>query len=222
MEAIMNSRIKQIAIEAYNQSTKTLKTVFSLFKFVEEKNGNTFDVRVALNRFDVLLQHSMLQVALEDGYLHVEEVKLIRDLSKYCDFCGYLNQRGYKNVTWQMVLNTDEDTLKSILLEYNNDIDDLSKEFVAVFAIFDKAITEHNFIDLLKKQVNLILCAVVAADDDINREEIGDDCLILNALLAIEKLVNQTDDTLTKSAQHLRKPQTTAKKSLKDFYVKKN
>ena len=83
----MNSRIKQIAIEAYNQSTKTLETVFSLFKFVEEKNGNTFDVRVALNRFDVLLQYSMLQVALEDGYLHVEEVKLIRDLSKYCDFC---------------------------------------------------------------------------------------------------------------------------------------
>lgn len=218
----MNSQIKQMAIEAYNQSTKTLEAMFKLFKLFKEKNGESFDVRVALNRFDVLLQYSMMQVALKDGYLHVEEVKLIRDLSKYCDFCGYLNQRGYKDVTWQMVLNTDKDTLKSIISDYNSDMVDLNKEFVAIFSLIDKAITEHNYIDLLKKQVFTMLSAVSAADDDFNEKEIGSECLILHALFAIEKFVNQTTDTLTKTSQQLSKSQVSTKKSLKDFYVKKN
>ena len=211
-----------MAIEAYNQSTKTLEAMFKLFKLFKEKNGESFDVRVALNRFDVLLQYSMMQVALKDGYLHVEEVKLIRDLSKYCDFCGYLNQRGYKDVTWQMVLNTDKDTLKSIISDYNSDMVDLNKEFVAIFSLIDKAITEHNYIDLLKKQVFTMLSAVSAADDDFNEKEIGSECLILHALFAIEKFVNQTTDTLTKTSQQLSKSQVSTKKSLKDFYVKKN
>ena len=218
----MNSKIKQSAIEAYNQSTKTLEAMFKLFKLLKERNGESFDVRVALNRFDVLLQYSMMQVALRDGYLHVEEVKLIRDLSKYCDFCGYLNQRGHKDVTWQMVLNTDEDTLKSIISNYNSDMIELNTEFVAVFSLIDKAITEHNYIDLLKKQVFTMLSAVSAADDDFNVEEIGSDCLILHALFAIEKFVNQTTDTLNNTSQQLSKSQISTKKSLKDFYVKKN
>lgn len=218
----MNFQIKQMAIEAYNQATKTLEAIFTLYRLFKEKNGETFDVRVALNRFDVLLQYSMMQVALKDGYLHVEEVKLIRDLSKYCDFCGYLNQRGYKDVTWQMVLNTDEETLKSIISICNNDIVNLNEEFIAVFSLIDRAIEERSCIDLLKNQVYIMLGAVSAADMDFNKEEIGDNCLILQALSVIEKLVNQTADSLTKSSQPLSKQQASTKKSLKDFYVKKN
>lgn len=217
----MDFQIRQMAINAYDQSTKTIEAMFKGVRLFKENNGGSFDVRVALNKFDVLLQYSMMQVALQDGYLHVEEVKLIRDLSKYCDFCGYLNQRGYKDVTWQKVLNTDECTLKSIISHYNSDMIELSKEFVVVFSLVDKAMTEYNLIDPLINQIYIILGAVSAADDDFNEEEIRSNCLILNALFAIKEFVQSTD-TLSKSSQILNKSQVSTKKSLKDFYVKKN
>lgn len=162
----MNSYIRQKAVEAYNQSTNILEAMFKLFKRIEEANGKEFDVRLALNRFDVLLQYSMMQVALKDGYLHVEEVKLIRDLSKYCDFCDYLNKRGYKDVTWQMVLNTNEATIQSIISDYHDDMIDLNRDFIFIFSAIDKALTQYSYIDMLKKNVITILGAVAAADNE--------------------------------------------------------
>lgn len=218
----MNSYIRQKAVEAYNQSTNILEAMFKLFKRIEEANGKEFDVRLALNRFDVLLQYSMMQVALKDGYLHVEEVKLIRDLSKYCDFCDYLNKRGYKDVTWQMVLNTNEATIQSIISDYHDDMIDLNRDFIFIFSAIDKALTQYSYIDMLKKNVITILGAVAAADNDFNKEEVGADCLILGALFAIEKLINDSTDTLSESAQSLNKELSMSRKSLKNFYVKKN
>ena len=212
----MNYRIRQTAIDAYDEATNTIEEMFNMFKLALANKGSSFNVRTELNGFDVLLQYSMMQVALKDDYLHVEEVKLIRDLSKYCDFCDYLNQRGYRNVTWQMVLNTDERTLKSILSDYQDDMINLSKDFIAVFSLVDKAIVERRYLDELKDQVAKIIGAVAYADGELDDTELSGSCMIISAIQVIEKIIYENEVLSDES------PKVSSKKSLKDFYVKKN
>lgn len=219
----MDFKVRKMAIDAYGQATEMLENIFSVFEQAEAQNGKSFNSKIALVKFDVILQYSMMQVALQDGYLHIEEVKLIRDLAKYCDFCDYLNQRGYKSVTWQRIYNADENELKSILDRCKKEIETLNKEFLAIFSAIDIAIKECSLIDILTKQVVTILGAVSAADDDYSDAEIiKSKCIILNTLIVIKKFVDEAASASTKFESSLDRTQCHSKKSLKDFYVKKN
>ena len=211
----MENEVKQTALDSYDKIINLLENIFKSWKETFQKE---FDIRVGLNCFDVLLQFSMLQIALNDGQLQSEELEFIRDISKYCNICDYFNQRGYQNVEWQNILNTDESTLKEILNGLQEDIIDISMDFVNIFSYADAAISKYNFFDSLKNNIFNILIAVASADNNADKSEFNW-CIIFATLNEIAKRKQAYIDAFNNPSNP--NGENTNKKSLKDFYVKK-
>ena len=69
----MNQEIRTKALGAYEDATNLLAAVFEAHKkYFDQK----YQVEAGLARFDVLLQYSMMQVALFDNQLDNEELKI--------------------------------------------------------------------------------------------------------------------------------------------------
>ena len=171
-----------IAKAAYDDSIEDLRRMTKLFEMALAD----YDGRVTLNQFDILLQYSLLQVALADGYLHVGECMFIKDLAQYSDFCIFLNQNGFHNVTWADIYNTRESYLNRLLDDAKELIVDLSKDFITVFANVD-SITEYDYLSDLKRNVTAMVLATCQADGKAEAIELSNGCLIFNALEAIEQ-----------------------------------
>lgn len=210
--------IQAAAREAYAKTMTMLEKVFKVGESSLKSQGINFNAQVTLNRFDALLQFSMLQVALHDGYMHIDELKFISSLSHYCDFCDYLNQSGYHDVTWQTIWNTPESELQSVLKRFENNMRELNKDFVITFSAIDSLITEFDFTSELAANIAVILAGVSVADNDLDAHEVRN-CLIMFTLADIASI----KASLKKSNNNTPTQKTaTQKTSLKDFYVKKN
>ena len=182
----MSTRIFDLAKAAYDDSINDLRNMTNITAKALRQMGASYDPRVTLNQFDILLQYSMLQIALADGYLDENEVLFIRDVAQYSDFCVFLNQHGFEDVTWQKIYNTRESTLNRILDDAKADIMDLSEDFITVFATCD-AITEYDFVSDLKRNVVALILATCQADGDAEASELNNGCLIVSAISEIER-----------------------------------
>ncbi len=206
------------AKKAYDNIMKTAQAMFEIHEEAMKGNGVDFSVESAMCELDVLIQYSMLQIALNDGNLNENEVAFIKNLSSYLDFCGYLNQRGYQDVTWDVIFSTDEESLKEVLKEAKEDILALSKNFVVIFSLIDAMTPQQDYLEELKQDFVNITCAVMQSDGEIYKCEITNGCMFLEILNTIYKTkAANVENINNKKAQ-----ETPKKKTLKDYYVKKN
>ncbi len=229
----MNQDIRNKAFEAYKDALNLLSAVFDAHKkFIDEKH----DPEAAIARFDVLLQYSMMQVALYDNRLEVEEVKFISELSHFANFCDYLKSKGYKDVTWEMIANAKEEQLKQILANYQGDMVNLNQEFVYAFTQADILVTDQDLLQELTNDVLYIMHSVAISDEKYDEAEVYKaDCLIFHALQAIHEGIKKAaaegkipqgeepKQESPKSEAPEAKEGTTERKRLKDYYnVKKS
>ena len=182
----MSTQIFNAAIAAYEDSINDLRNMTNMVASIMRNQGKSYEPRITLNQFDILLQYSMLQIALADGYLDESEALFIKDIAQYSDFCVFLNQHGFNNVTWQTIYNTRESTLNSLLDEAKADIMELSEDFITVFSLVDAA-TDYNFVDDLKRNVLVIVLATCQADGHADAIELNNGCLIVSAINEIER-----------------------------------
>ena len=209
----MNREQKKKAMEAYEDA---VKLVGNMFDAVAESVHFAYGKRGALERFDVLLQYSLMQVALNDGYFHIEEAKFIRDIAQYCDFCDFLRKHGFDDLTWQEIYDSDERRWKRVLDDARDDVISLSNDFVAIFATVDAVTASHSYIDDFYNYMLAIISAIVVADGNYDEEEIFGGCLILDRIESIKKLKKENEKT------HQKQPKAQKRTTLKDKFVKKN
>ena len=218
----MNQDIRNKALGAYEDAISLLDNVFKAHqKYIDPK----FDPKAGLCRFDVLLQYSMMQVALYDNQLDREELKLISELSKFANFCDYLTAKGYKDVTWQNLLNANADQLKQIIAEYAKDMVDLNQEFVYVFTVVDIQVTEADLLKQLTNDILFMLHSVAVSDEKYAEDEVYKaDCLIFRALEAIYNGIKEYEGgALKEEAKEVKvEDKPVEQRRLKDYYVKKN
>lgn len=62
------------AIEAYDRCISVLSIFTETYKRFCDDNKIEYDPEVTLSQFDLVLQYSMLQLALNDGYLDEGEI----------------------------------------------------------------------------------------------------------------------------------------------------
>ena len=155
---------------------------------VMAKKGKKFETRILLNQFDVLLQYSLLQVALADGTLAGEELTFIMDLSQYYPLPEFLKTVGYTNATWQVIYNTNEQKLNGIVKEVEDSVVKLSQDFINIFSAYDSA-TDYNYFNDLKRNISKIIAATCQADGNSETRELNKGCLIIDALAQISKKI---------------------------------
>lgn len=184
------ANIYDAAKAAYKDCIGDLTVMGRATEEIMERQGKKFNTRILLNQFDVLLQYSLLQLALADGHLAGEELSFICDLVQYYELPEFLKSVGYKNATWQVIYNTQEQKLNSIVSEIENDVIKLSLDFINIFAAFDSA-TEYDYFEDLKTNISVIIAATCQADGRAEERELGNGCLIVDAMAKINSLIKR-------------------------------
>ena len=172
------------AVSAYEDSINDLRMITKSFEKYSRENGGNYNARYTLNQFDILLQYSLLQMALADGFLHENEVFFIKEITQYADLCDYLEDCGYDDVTWKKIYNTRESTLNRILDDVQDDVMRISKDFVVLFTVFDAA-TDYDYLKDLINNISKIAYALCAADGNAEKIELNNGCLIIDVLAEI-------------------------------------
>lgn len=173
---------------AYKDCINDLTVMGMATEQIMAKRGKNFETRILLNQFDVLLQYSLLQISLADGTLAGEELTFIMELSQFYPLPEFLKTIGYKNATWQVIYNTQENKLSSIVAEAEDAVIKLSLDFINIFSAFDSA-TDYDYFEDLKENVGIILAATCQADGRAEAREFNKGCLIIDAMAQISKMI---------------------------------
>lgn len=184
----MKSKVFKVAQKAYKSSLKDIKKMSKHIEKAFKKEGEEFDHINTLKQFDIILQYSMLQIAVADNKTAVSEIEMIYDIVKYGDLCRYLRMKsGNTEINWITILCADASQIRSLLDAIWEDIHNLINEFMTVFVVADNALKQDYFKDF-KSNVSLILAAICHADGDARPEELNG-CAMISVMSALESIL---------------------------------
>lgn len=183
--------IFELAQAAYADSVNDVKNMAQLIEKVLKSAGQKYDYKITLKQFDIILQYSLLQIAVADNNIDKNEVSFIRELTTYGDFCNYLSVGTGKKIDWDDILYASESLIKSLLDKIQDAIIELANEFVAMFVAVDKTVDEYDFLADLKRNVITIMMAACQSDGETRKDELAGSCLIISVINTMEKLMKK-------------------------------
>ena len=145
-----------------------------------------FNSKLLCKNFDIILQFSLLQIAVADNDLDPKEVVFIRDLTINGDLIEYLNSLVENKIDWETVYNADVIELKGLLKDIEPLMESLSNDLATAFAICD-ASTVHNYVSDLKTSIIVIVNGLDKMDGDFSYLEQHADCLVIRLASEIER-----------------------------------
>ena len=145
-----------------------------------------FNSKLLCKNFDIILQFSLLQIAVADNDLDPKEVVFIRDLTINGDLIEYLNSLVENKIDWETVYNADVIELKGLLKDIEPLMESLSNDLATAFAICD-ATTAHNYVSDLKTSIIVIVNGLGKMDGDFSYLEQHADCLVIRLTSEIER-----------------------------------
>ena len=173
--------------EAYKDSYFTIS---AMGDWLSERLGNgkkeRFNSELLCKNFDIVLQFSLLQIAVADYDLDSKELVFIRDLTIKGDLIEYLNSLVEYKISWNTIYNTDVIELKGLLRDIEPLIESLSNDLATAFAICD-ASTVHNYVSDLKTSIIVIVNGLGKMDGDFSYLEQHADCLVIRLASEIER-----------------------------------
>mgnify|MGYP007081723968 CR=1 FL=1 len=173
--------------EAYKKSYFTISEMGNwLGKHLDSGKKERFRSNILCKNFDIVLQFSLLQIALADYDLDSKEVVFIRDLTLDGDMFEYLNSFVESKVDWQMAYNANISELKEFLKIVEPLMKSLSDDLVTAFAICD-ASTVHNYVSDLRAEILTIINGLGKMDGDFSYLELHTDCLIVHLIFEIKR-----------------------------------
>ena len=180
------STYKEKAFESYN---KACDLVSLLFNFMNDKKlvKEGFDVKKALNNFDVLVQYSLVEVALSDKKFSSNELKFISEFHRFYSFIDYLEALGFKDVTWKKLYVIDEKSLKSIMEKIKAHVKLINKDFVEYISLIDKYTPNHDYSKDLYDLMVPVISGVIVSDQKWDSKETSFVPTIIEAILLIRQ-----------------------------------
>lgn len=144
-----------------------------------------FNSELLCKNFDIILQFSLLQIAVADNELDSKELVFIRDLTINGDLIEYLNSLVENKIDWETVYNADIFELKGLLKDIEPLMKNLSDDLATAFAICDVS-TIYNCVSDLKTSIMAIINGLGKMDGDFSYLEQHADCLIVRVISEIE------------------------------------
>lgn len=183
---------KQKVFEAcknlYGQSFGIVKEMAkAIAQYYEETQGNEFDPGITEIKFELLMQHSLLQVASADFELHADELIFIRDLAIKFDWVDFYNSLEKTDLTWEEIYHMSVTDFRRKLKSSEKAINAMADEVVNVFAICDAVLEDHDLVAELEKNVELIIKGVASMDGSFSDVELNAPTLIEDVIRRIKK-----------------------------------
>lgn len=219
--------MKQNFIEAkkmYQATTAYLKTISNGLHDLFNSTGKVFDRQLFLNQYDSLLQFSLLEVAISDNFLDIEELEFIRDLTDNADFIVYINKKFSTNIKWQTILNSNEQQIADFLLDIRPAMNVLKDDFSKCFALYDHLDKKYDCLDLLRKSTAALLWRISNEDGETTDWEItaAKHSMILDTLKEIQININYLSNMENDALKSTDASTTNSLKSIYNNKLKKN
>ena len=156
------------------------ENVFKTYNEGEEFRGNTeFKNDYNLGLFDILLQYSVLQLALNDGKLIDERVEIIEGVARHASLPKIIAGK-LPNFNWMTFTDVKPEEAYASLALIEEQIGYVIRDFNQRLAMY-KAVsgdTLEGFIPCVKHFLEMIMCA----SGEFNEIKLEDPCLILDLL----------------------------------------
>ena len=173
--------------EAYKESYFNISAMGDwLSERLDNGKKERFNSELLCKNFDIVLQFSLLQIAVADYELDSKELVFIRDLTINGDLIEYLNSLVENKIDWETVYNADVFELKGLLKDIEPFMESLSNDLATAFAICD-ASTVHNYVSDLKTSIFVIVNDLGKMDGDFSYLEQHADCLVIRLASEIER-----------------------------------
>lgn len=172
--------------EAYKESHFKISAMGDwLSERLDNGKKERFNSELLCKNFDIILQFSLLQIAVTDNDLDSKEVVFIRELTINGDLIEYLNSLVENKIDWETVYNADVFELKGLLKDVEPLMESLSNDLATAFAICDLS-TIYNCVSDLKTSIMTIINGLGKMDGDFSYLEQHADCLIVRVISEIE------------------------------------
>ena len=182
----------------YDIARKNLTSVSSLVKYSLESTGAAYNQELFYTEFDVLLQYSLLELALYDGDLDLEELSIISEITEYGDLMDYFSCYTDEPISWNDLFESRALLIKQVLNAFHDRMVDIAADFCGTYAIV--AATFEEYLDVLFDAVKEIFAAVILADGEYDageKDKIGDNFFWMHVIEGIKSQMsnyNEDDD----------------------------
>lgn len=177
------------AFQAYDEATSILS---AMLQTIQQSRHESSDYCIRqLERFDVILQYSLLQVGLANKCLDKNEVIFITDIAKYGDFCQYLKAFYNVETSWNEINSLNESVIQNVLNVTGESVFKIGQEFIKVFIVFDHATEDTDFAGIMLQCLAKIVYATMLSDGNVERNELNNGCLILDIFGNIKNALAQ-------------------------------
>ena len=184
------NRIYEDAALMYEEAAGIIKYFSIGMKDIYKKHGEEFDPKSWRESFDIILQYSLLEACVLDGYVDENEISFIKMLPSFGDITNAIGA----GVTWDYLLNCGAIQIKNILDSGRKLMDELAYRWSTYFIVWDLALYETDYIKTLSKDIALIIAAFCHIDGDPSEsfEDLGQ-TLIVRTLFFIEEEKKEID-----------------------------
>lgn len=183
----MNEHYKA-AYAAYDHTIKDVEEIAARLRVASQKAGKTFDAVLFCSQFDWMLQYSLLECALSDGNLSIDEVLCIKDITKYGDLLAAINNLYNTTFTWEMIYYSNESVVMDVMNAIRRRIDEIRDDFCYFFGLADAALSK-DYLDGLTDDISTIMISLVYIDGHAYSSEIANaySNYIVSVLLQIQR-----------------------------------
>lgn len=163
------------ATRAYQNSIDMIRKMDEAFQNAAFKNdpGKRYDTRITLAQFDMILQATLLSMALSDGNFDRLEQQFVDKITDYGDLLTYIKQdsQGRLDLTWSQVASLREDTQTSLVQALPAILDQLCDSFVKPLALVDKVVDDVDFLQQLERNIAEICVCLSFVDGSSDKVE---------------------------------------------------
>ncbi len=177
------------ATKAYDRSIDIIRRMDEVFQNAAFKHepGRRYDTRITLAQFDMILQATLLSMALSDGNFDRLEQQFVDKITDYGDLLNYLRQdsKGQLDLTWSQVASLRSDTQAALVKALPVILDKLCDSFVKPLALVDKVVDQVDFLEQLEKNVVEICVCMSFVDGNSDQGEKNICAKMVNDLLIV-------------------------------------
>ena len=183
-----------IARAAYANAIENAEFIIGVYKNFKDSKGEPYDPQQTLEEFDIVLQYSLMQIAVSNFNLEAEELTFIKNLTKYGDLAYYLDSYlDDSKWTWEKFLSVDPIILKSVIADMKEHMRNLADDFVFIFSIVDKITKDTDYSAILTVQTLMIVETVKKLGDSTIPES-DEDCLMYEICNEIKRNKENFED----------------------------
>ena len=157
------------AKHAYQNTIEILNKTLEIFNqnVPEDKR---VEPRAFQIKFDLLLQHSLINIAISDEDMFSDELVLIHDITDIGDIVLFFRDVYKSEITWEQLYKMNPSEVAKMLKEQEENMSYLGDDFVKVVSIVDAVVTDYDIAQMLFHEISNLVKILMVLDGDVKED----------------------------------------------------